>query len=213
MSEMGGVPVNRLAANGPTAKQIQRKATPLLAQLASPHGKVVKESNIFKIVTAPGASEKADGNTQRQWCVSGIAFDQAGAEVRYDADTGELIYAGTVGYRDNTNNTDNRVQKPLLAAREAVQVARAWMPKLGLTQSGIVSPVLFAPEKTPRGLWRVWLQGTETPAGPPLTVQLTVIAATGDLLYAAVVERSKCPSIYLPDSLGPPAAERVPLLF
>jgi hypothetical protein len=190
-----------------TSLQFQAKALPLLAQLAPRYDRVV---------LAAGASDRADVVTQRQWSIRGIAAAQDEtadsaelaselAEVRYDADTGELIYAGMIRGPDIRDSTRS------IPKSEAVQAARAWMSKLGLNPTGSVLPVLFPPEKTPGGLWRVWLPGPEAPGGHPLTVQVTLIAATGDFLYAAIAEHSTMPRTYLPQSVGQSSAAHAPL--
>jgi hypothetical protein len=186
-----------------SAAEIQEKAMPLLARL-DPGG---KEVSVLR-----GMSGRADGSTQRLWCVVSRespadalrnaddgpvpAKDLTGwAELHYDADTGALVYASSTpdpGAQTNLSPSG-------LTEAEAVRVARGWMPKLGFCPEGeTMSPAVFPPRKMPRGLWRVWLRGQETPQGPPLTVEVVVRSAGDELIRATVVERISYPGSHLP---------------
>jgi hypothetical protein len=206
-----------------TAAQIREKAGPLLTCLSAGREEVS--------VTAQTGG-LCDGGTGREWCVIsashtsrsapgcvGAHCDQCSAElspemaeVRYDGDTGGLIYASsTFGMHGQSPS----VSRAPLTSSEAIEVARAWLPKLGLAnaqkqrepgKSRVSPPIVFPPQKSSAGLWRVWLRGQETPGGPPLTVQISLTDATGEFLFAAVVERAAAPMVYLPRRVSPQTA-------
>jgi hypothetical protein len=147
---------------------------------------------------------RADGTTQHTWTVlyhpaasGGAALDLAEAD--YDADTGELIRANTFCDLEGQPNVPGSERARLLTANDAVAEARAWLSKLGLWAGQTeASPVVFAPQKSSCGNWRVWLRGRETPGGPPLTVAVALNSRTEAYMEATIVERAALPSFYLP---------------
>jgi hypothetical protein len=194
-----------------TAQEIQMKAVPLLARLASVPG----EPLVIR-----GMNGRTDGTTQREWAVvycpipspdaaaEGTASEPsspsspsspAPAEVGYDADTGEMTCATTACDLDGQPYVPGSKREQPLTAREAVREARAWLRKLGLVAGQEEpSPVVSAPRKSASGMWRVWLQGRETPEGPKLTVLVTLSSKTEAMMRAVVVDRAAIPSLYLP---------------
>ena len=198
-----------------TADEIQKKAVPLLARLTSVPG----EPEAIR-----GMAGRRDGSTQHLWTVEyrdaasrDVASSDAVAEgtapeellhklaeATYDADTGELTSASTLCDLTGRPYVVGSERARPLTANEAVAEARMWLPKLGLWgcsgQSGQSppSPVVFAPQKTSSGQWRVWLRGRETLGGPQLTVLVAVSNQTEVLVQATVVERAAYPRFYLP---------------
>jgi hypothetical protein len=197
-----------------TAQEIQNKAVPLLARLASVPG----EPLVIR-----GMAGRRDGTTQHTWTVMyrDIASRDAGAEgttpaqfsrnladANYDADTGEFLSASTLCDLTGRPYAAGSERALPLTANEAVEEARMWLPKLGLSscQSGQAgqsraSPVVFAPQKSGSGLWRVWLQGRETPGGPPLTILVILSSETEAVVRAVAVERAAFPRFIYPGPL------------
>ncbi|MES2459099.1 MAG: hypothetical protein V4671_00850, partial [Armatimonadota bacterium] len=153
-----------------TAEAILEKAAPVMHGLAPGHG---------EIQVLQSVSGRADGSTQRLWCVigrpaeaeTGETADLADlAELRYDADTGDLIYASTTCDLNGHPYVPGRRPKSSVPEMgkvdEAVQTARAWLPKLGIVPSEKTAPVVFTPQQTASGVCRVWLRGQEKPEGP-----------------------------------------------
>jgi hypothetical protein len=180
-----------------TAPEIQKKAVPLLARLASMPGEPL---------VILGVAGRADGTTQHTWTVSyriSVSGDAALdlAEAEYDADTGELMRASTLCDLEGQPPVAGAERPRTLTAQAAIEEARAWLPKIGLwAAQSQAPPVVLASQKPSSGIWRVWLRGRETPGGPPLTVAISLSTKTGSLLQAAIVERAAFPSVYLPRS-------------
>ncbi len=200
-----------------TAEEIRQKATPVLTRLAPGHDEVA----VSAAVSAYG-----DGSTQRQWCITCYSTRPGNAEAEaetggtakashsvrlavayYDAGTGDLIRASTTGGMKGRNGrsfvpgVSGEALVRELTAPEAIQVARAWLPKLGFDAtdgSGAPAPLVFPPHQTRGGFWWVWLQGRETPSGPAWTVRLSVGTVAGSLPDAVVVERAGIPEYLLP---------------
>jgi hypothetical protein len=133
------------------------------------------------------------------------------AEVRYDADTGELVYASTMYPLHGTGTAADTESVPqnIQTTREAVQAARAWVRKMGMTGGGNAGSdaqpaVVFPPEKSKLGVWRVWLSVRETPEtpdtpdSPALTVEVVLKSQYDSLVRAVVVDRSALPFMHLP---------------
>ncbi len=190
------------AAHGFTVEEIRDRAAPVLAQMAPQFREISVTESLGGGAGAP---------SEREWCVSGSAPNPAAgqettvlAEACFDADAGGLVRASAVYVlNDEPFLPENRRRPPSITGLQAVQVARTWMPKLGLAEGGARPRVLFSPERSSQGIWQVWLQGQEAPNGPPLTVQFSVIAATGRMLSAVVVERAVEPRMYLPRRSAP----------
>jgi hypothetical protein len=185
-----------------STEQILGRAEQILAKLAPDHG---------PITLTGGGSGGVNGVEQTIWCLtcSAAPSDESSGEVvgtptptcpdielRYDADTGCLIYAEASSLSSPPDETGG--DRTLLTASEAITAARNWLTKLGLSEGGTPAPLLCPPRRNKQDFWMVWFQGRESPQGPPLTVRVSVDAVTGALQNAAIAERAAYPRLYLP---------------
>jgi hypothetical protein len=210
-----------------TADAACREAEPLLASLAPEHD--TPWVSMEMMGRPDGCTQRAWGITCRS-SRPAQEVEQGGEagtdtrvrrgersyelELTYDADTGKLVSAGTTCGNDPTPAPRSRT----LSAGEAVHAARGYLVKLGLApgdpeegpSSGSASPsrpprMVFPPERSGNSAWRVWLRGRRGPDELPLTVEMKVSTATGELIRAVVVERAVCRRLYLPRRPSRPA--------